>query len=316
MEERQFEYFITIAKEKNISKAARRLFISQPTLSKYLLSLESELGVQLFKRNRNELEITKAGEIYQNYARQFLALAGQLKKELSAAENQEKESISLGITPWISGYIAFQIMNTFSKRHPEASLNIVEDFGGNLFSLFLDKKLDFVLSNITDPVRGKLPDTDGYLPVLRDRLLVVVPRQISEDFGLPKEDTSFAAPGRLAGLPFKGCPIITGKPHQHLHTIISAIVDFYGIKPSSVIESQNTDNCLNLAESGHGISFIPELYTWNRPPLKDAGIYAVDDEKFDYTRYVYFHKEKKSPAKEDLLAIIQDVCQELQAKRP
>ena len=69
MEERQFEYFLTIAKEKNISKAARRLFISQPTLSKYLLSLESELGVQLFKRNRNELEITKAGEIYQNYAR-------------------------------------------------------------------------------------------------------------------------------------------------------------------------------------------------------------------------------------------------------
>ena len=93
-------------------------------------------------------------------------------------------------------------------------------------------------------------------------------------------------------------------------------MDFYGIKPSSVIESQNTDNCLNLAESGHGISFIPELYTWNRPPLKDAGIYAVDDEKVDYTRYVYFHKEKKSPAKEDLLAIIQDVCQELQAKRP
>ncbi len=315
MEEKTFEYFLTIAEEKNISRAARRLYISQPTLSKYLIGLETELGVQLFRRNRGELEITEAGQIYQTYAHQFLDLAAQLKKDLAAAEGRKQETISLGITPWISSYVAFQIMNTFSVSHPRVSLNIVEDFGQNLFSQFLDGKLDLVLSNITRPVRAKLPETDGWIPVLPDRLLVVVPRQISAEFGLQPGSTDFSHPGLLPVLPFKGCSIITGKPHQHLHTIIGDIVDFYNLKPSAVIESQNTDNCLNLSDAGHGISFIPEIYVQNRPPLRNSDVYIVESPKFDYTRVVFFHKDKKTPAQEDLIRMIQKVCREIRVRK-
>lgn len=315
MEVRQFEYLLTIAREKNISRAARKLFISQPSLSKFLINLENEVGMPLFNRNRNELEITEAGQIYVSYAERFLQMMDDLKEDLAALDKTKKETISLGITPWISSYIAFQIMSEFRKLHPQIVLNIIEDFGQNLFCLFSEKKLDLVLSNITPPVLSRISDTDGWLKVLPDRLLVVVPKSLSRNYGLDAGETSYDRPYLLDTLPFKNFNVITGKPHQHLYTIISDIVNSYQLKPPSLIESQNVDNCLHLVDSGHGLAFVSEIYIKNGPHLENSDIFAVDNEKFDYTRVVYYHKDTVTTAQRDLIQIIRDVCRGLQVSK-
>ena len=66
-DERTCQYFITIAREKNISRAARSLYISQPTLSRFLTGLEKELGTPLFIRNNGILSPTPAGELFFQY---------------------------------------------------------------------------------------------------------------------------------------------------------------------------------------------------------------------------------------------------------
>ena len=106
--------------------------------------------------------------------------------------------------------------------------------------------------------------------------------------------------------------MITGTPHQHLYTIISDIVETYRLQPPSLIESQNIDNCLHLVDSGHGIAFISEIYIKNGPPLENSDIFAVDNEKFDYTRVVYYHKDTVTAAQKDLIAIVRDTCRKLQ----
>ena len=312
MEERQFEYLLTIASEKNISKAARKLFISQPSLSKFLINLENEVGMPLFNRNRNELEITKAGEIYVNYAERFLKMREDLKEDLAALDKTKKETISLGITPWISSYIAFQVMTGFRRLHPQITLNIIEDFGQNLFALFSEKKLDLVLSNITPPVLSKISSADSWLTVLPDRLLVVAPKVLSLKYGLEAGETSYDHPYPLETLPFKNFNVITGKPHQHLYTIIRNIVDSYQLQPPTLIESQNVDNCLNLVDSGLGIAFVSEIYIKNGPHLEHSDIFAVNSEKFDYSRVVYYHRDTATAAQKDLIGIVQDVCRGLQ----
>lgn len=102
MEKRQCEYFLTIAQEKNISKAAEKLFISQPSLSKFLIGLEKETGHKLFLRNRNQLEITEEGKIYLKYAKKFLSLENRMIQELSSRRAKDSSKLSLGITPWIT----------------------------------------------------------------------------------------------------------------------------------------------------------------------------------------------------------------------
>ncbi|MBQ7797001.1 MAG: LysR family transcriptional regulator [Firmicutes bacterium] len=314
MEKRQCEYFLAIAREKNISKAAEKLYISQPSLSKFLIGLEKELGKQLFVRNRNQLEITEAGKIYLRYARKFLALENKLSEELSLCGAAKEEKITLGITPWINSYITLRTLNMFLEEHPQIMLNISEDFGQNLFSMFLDGTIDLVFSNVTSSVKAQLPSHCTYIPVMKDRLLIVVPKSISEAHGIFVSDTSAEHPHPLSDLPFHDCRVITGKPRQHLYTITMEIMEAYHLSPSGIVESQNVDNCLNMVESGHGISFVSEIYIKNGPKLNHSDIFCIDDETFDYTRYVICDKRKSSPEREDLIRIIKEICREIQLR--
>ena len=312
MEKRQCEYFLAIAQEKNISKAAEKLFISQPSLSKFLIGLEKETGHKLFLRNRNQLEITEEGKIYLKYAKKFLALEKHMAEELSARRRNNHCSLSLGITPWINSYITLETLNRFEEKYPRVSLNISEDFGQNLFSMLIAGQLDLVFSNVTSIVKEQLPSYYTYTPVMRDRLLIVVPKALSESKGIYAGETSAENPFRLTTLPFHGCRVITGKPRQHLYTITTQIIEAYQLAPSSIVESQNVDNCLNMVESGHGISFVSEIYVKNGPPLKHSDIFYVDDETFDYTRYVIYDKRPKLQEIAALISIIQDICSKIQ----
>ena len=101
MELRQLKYFVTIADTLNFSKAATQLFISQPSLSKQIALLESDLGVALFKRNRQKVELTECGRVLYIKAKEILEKAEvvpALMSAYAAAETQEKVLINIGIT--------------------------------------------------------------------------------------------------------------------------------------------------------------------------------------------------------------------------
>ena len=70
----QLECFITLATLLNFTKAANAMFISQPTFSRHILSLEKELGVKLFHRDKRTVKLTKAGEVFQEIVRRFYSL--------------------------------------------------------------------------------------------------------------------------------------------------------------------------------------------------------------------------------------------------
>ena len=99
---------------------------------------------------------------------------------------------------------------------------------------------------------------------------------------------------------------------DHLYTITTEIIDAYKLNPSSIVESQNVDNCLNMVESGHGISFVSEIYVKNGPVLNHSDIFYIDNEVFDYTRYVIYDKRIKTQAVDDLIAIIQNISRKIQ----
>lgn len=119
MDHREMEYVIVIAQEKNLSKAAERLFISQPALSRFLGKLENELGTPLFERKNRQYIPTMAGELYLDTARKILRLQQQFDAELKSLIQTSRGVISMGITPGRGHTLLPHVLPAFREYFPD-----------------------------------------------------------------------------------------------------------------------------------------------------------------------------------------------------
>ena len=94
------EYFLTIVKERSISRAADRLYLSQPYLSQYLAKLEANLGVTLLDRSHTPLQLTAAGELFHAYLERQDYLDRQLVSDLRDLRDRRRPTLHIGVSPW------------------------------------------------------------------------------------------------------------------------------------------------------------------------------------------------------------------------
>lgn len=124
MEFRVLQYFLAVAREENITKAAAFLHITQPTLSRQLMQMEEELGVKLFRRGKHNIQLTEDGMLLRRRAQEIVDLTEKTQKELSHGEETVSGEISIGcgetrnMKP-LSGMIA-----SFRQKYPEVSFEI------------------------------------------------------------------------------------------------------------------------------------------------------------------------------------------------
>jgi DNA-binding transcriptional LysR family regulator len=125
MELRHYRYFLAAAEELNISKASRRLNVSQPAMSRLIRDLEDELGTPLFKRERFGLTLTASGETFLSYARQILDLSNEATRTL---RNQPAQTptISIGFITSSLGTFFGSALKTIRETHPELTVKIHE----------------------------------------------------------------------------------------------------------------------------------------------------------------------------------------------
>lgn len=125
---RNFDYFLKIAEYMNITKAAEKLYISQPSLSKYLKSLEHEVGTPLFYRSV-PLRLTEVGELYHQMAKNILAEENVFRQAVENSCGQARERLTIGIPVWRNSLFAPTFTLAFKERHPELDLRVQELFG-------------------------------------------------------------------------------------------------------------------------------------------------------------------------------------------
>ena len=118
MADKNYEYFLTVIREKNITKAAEKLYISQPALSKFLSRLEESLGVTLLERSHGSVRPTYAGELYTEYLENTHSLEKRFQQSLGEIRDDERGLIRLGMTPFRSSIMMPGILPTFRARHP------------------------------------------------------------------------------------------------------------------------------------------------------------------------------------------------------
>ena len=164
MDLRLFEYFVTVAEEENITKAAHRLHITQPTLSRQLHELEEELGKQLLIRTPRKTMLTKDGQIFKTRAQEIIALYDKTKAELNSHEDDLHGQLSLGAGESYQVKKLTDLMKRMHEAHPHLTFRIYSGVADDVLKKVDDGILDFAL--LFEPYdhesyeRIVLPDTD------------------------------------------------------------------------------------------------------------------------------------------------------------
>ncbi|HAE62098.1 MAG TPA: transcriptional regulator [Eubacteriaceae bacterium] len=168
---RQLEYILKIAEENNITKAAEKLFITQPALNQQLLNLEKELGTQLFHRSRTNWHPTKAGVVYIENARKILQLKREAYNQISDIADTKKGYLSVGFTPARGAAMFTYIYPLFHMHYPDISL-VPKDISVKKQQMMINSgELDIGFMTLTD----KQKTTNTYITICPEEFLIAIP---------------------------------------------------------------------------------------------------------------------------------------------
>ena len=127
MELRQLEYFQMVSQLNNITRAAERLHVSQPSITKSIKKLESELGVQLFDRNQKKLVLTAEVSVFLSRIDRALSTIDDAILEINDYKQLQKGAIKIGIPPMIGSYLFPKIFSQFQQLYPNLEISILEE---------------------------------------------------------------------------------------------------------------------------------------------------------------------------------------------
>ena len=263
MELRTLRYFVTVAEELNITRAAALLNISQPPLSQQLKNLEEELDTVLFVRGKRQLSLTESGRMLYQRAKDILSLAEKTESEIRSLKAGMSGTVSIGLVEGMAPDIAGEWFAGFLKEHPQVHFRILD---GNSDDLIEKMRGGLIgLAVITAPYDQQLLNS---FPVGQERMAALMRRDhpLAEKDSLTVEDL----------LPE---PLIVPSRKAHVDNIRRWFRGT-GSQPEIICEMDNYLDAAALAGRGVGISIFPQTaYIQNEFLVKkeiEAPTTAVD----------------------------------------
>ncbi len=169
MEMAQLEYFTRVVQEKGFSKAASRVFRTQPAVSIAIRRLEEEIGLPLLERSQKVPTLTEAGQVVFDYAQRILGLRDEVGQAIQDLQNLKSGRVRVGANESTSLYLLPELILTFRERYPDVKVEIFRQVSSRLPRELLDRTIDFGLMAF-EPVDRELES----FPVLKDELVLIM----------------------------------------------------------------------------------------------------------------------------------------------
>ena len=147
----QLRIIKALSSEGNFTKAAERLYISQPCLSQQLKSLEKRLGILLITRNNNRLDLTEAGKIFLTYSERILALCEESCRALNDLKKGDRGDLKIGASQTVGTYLIPRILTLFLQTYPQIKLKVQINSTRIIIKNILNRTIDIAI------VGGKIP---------------------------------------------------------------------------------------------------------------------------------------------------------------
>jgi DNA-binding transcriptional LysR family regulator len=244
MELRHLRYFVAVAEALNFGRAARRLTISQPPLSRQIRALENELGTALFERTRRAVALTAAGIALLPEARRLLRDADALKEGARHLAAGEAGTVALGFISVAAYNILPALVPEFRRRHPGLKLALQEGVTDVLLPALVQGEIDagMVLPPIAEPRLG-------YRPLLYDHLMVALPARGRARFP--------SGPLRLAALADQPFILFPRKAGPGLYDLMIGACQRAGFSPRIDQEAIQMQTIVSLVAAGMGVALVP-----------------------------------------------------------
>lgn len=249
MDFRSLSYFVTVAEELNITRAAARLNMSQPPLSSQIHLLEEDFGTQLFVRNRSGLTLTPTGEILYKRARQILELAQSAREEVGNYEIRLSGDLRIGVVEGRAPFLLARYISGFNEEFPLVTYNIRNGSSDDILDLLFHHVIDVAL--IASPYDHE--HLSG-IKLVQTPWVAIIPK----DHPLAKQEGESIRLKELKGEPL----IVPERPSR-----VEAIRSWFGqknISPNILCRTSSHIDAVALVEQNVGICIFPQsTYTPN-----------------------------------------------------
>lgn len=286
MENNVLRYIVAIAQCGSISAASRKLFISQPALTKQLSRLEMQLGVKLFERRSAHLSITPAGEIFLEYAIAAIELEKQMLERLTQRGEMTGERVRVATTHR-GGCFVGDHTAAFLSRFPGIRLEYLDMSAEECERALEEGTAD--LAVYTDPV---LSEQIEYMPLEEDRLVLVLPRNSEIVAGCDLKTNSPNSPLPISADALRQSSLIwvLSTPDHSLYYAESSFFKKYRITPVQSMRVDYVDTRYAVACGGGGVMLAP-VSTANRACFRETTAYCTMEDG-DIYRYVVIARKK------------------------
>jgi len=267
----QLRILKAIASEKSFTRAAEVLFVSQPSLSKQIKTLESRLNISLINRENNIVSLTEAGKLFLQYSERILALCEESCRALNDLKSGDRGNLTVGASQTIGTYLMPRVLALFAQNHPQINIEVHVDSTRKIAKRVLEGDIDIAVvgGNIPDELEKNLKVED----FVNDELILIIPK--SHPFALKKKKK--INKDDLYHLNF-----ITLNSNSTIRKLIDNILIQNNIrtKQFNIIMQLNSIEAIKTAVSlGLGAAFVSSSAIEKEIELKTIEIIRIEDIK-------------------------------------
>lgn len=271
MNSRQLQYAIILSQVLNISQAAEMLKITQPALSKQILSLERELGVALFDRSTTPLTLTPAGESFVRDAKELLFKEEKLKRSMEDFKTGEKGCLKIGISPFRATYFISDIIKKLQNKYPALKIILNETNSTQLHKDAVDGQIDFAIINL--PVDEAVLDV---IPLKPEPLILAIHKSLCNN----RTNLESKKSGKLSSINLSGCkdiPFIALSKNQELRQLFDKLCIACDFVPDIKTEVVSITTAWSLAQAGIGATILPLKFIESNPFNNELMIFTLEN---------------------------------------
>lgn len=284
MEFRHFRYILKIAEEGTLSRAAKALYVSQPSLSQLLAAQEKKIGAPLFDRG-TQLTPTAVGRRYLEMARSIIALDESFHQQVDDIVHGAAGDVTVGLTQFRSTHLLAPMLPAFRAKYPKITLHLREDTTERLEEMAAAGEMDCMISLL--PIDERRFDYDI---LFEERLLLALPpaHPVCTALGLVPGDRTSLPRVPLAAL--RETPFLLMHREQKLHDMLLTLCEDEGFVPEIALETRSMNTAHALAGAGLGAAVLPETLIAAAPPAHPPCYAAIEG---DPCRMIVLARAKK-----------------------
>ena len=289
------EYVYAVYEEKSFSKAAQKLYITQPALSTAIKKVEKKIGTPIFDRSTSPIGLTPGGEVYIDAIEKLFALEQNTLNQLNNLNGLLAGKLSVGGTIFFTSFILPGVLGEFSHRYPQIKIDLQEGTTTQLTDKLVAEELDLLIDN------SELDDKnyEKYY-YSTERIILAVPKSfpINEELTQYKLTAEDIRAGRHSQAEFpvlplpllKSTPFIFVKEENSIYKRSMKMCSRQNYSPNIIMKPDQVVSAFNMAGRGVGATFIPDGLIVNLPYEVPLCFYKMNEELA--VRYIYLYKKR------------------------